>query len=88
VLSSVVLMVIDDGMGVVGSRGSCTLDSSLGGTVGNEFSDAVSSLASSGIWVGGETMDADKFDADSDLVDHVASRDWHMCPFCCFLAFR
>ena len=87
-LSSIVLMVIEDGMGVGGSRGSGTLSSSLGGTVGNEFTGAVSSSASSGIRVGGETMDLDKVDVDSALVDHVASRDWHMCPFCCFLAFR
>ena len=43
--------------------------------MGDRFSGAVSLLVSSGIRVGGETMDAEKIDVDLVLVDHVFLRD-------------
>ena len=51
------------------------------------FVVAVSSLASSGIRVGGLTVDAEKVDVDSTLVDYVFLRDWRMCPFAVSLLF-
>ena len=86
-LFSVVLVVFEDRMGVVGSRVGSTLGSSLGGTIRDGFSGALSSLASSGIRVGGKILDTEKVDIDSVLVDLVFLCDWRMCPFAVSLLF-
>ena len=68
-LSSVVLVVVEDGMGVFGSSVGDILGSSLGVMVEDGFSCVVSLSAASGIRVVGVTVDAEKLDIDSVLVD-------------------
>ena len=79
-LSSVVLMVVGVGIGVVDPSVGGTLGSSLGGTVGGGFTGAMSVAlsASSGIIVGGVTADAENVDVDLVLVDGVFLHNWRI----------